>query len=782
MTMRRIPWIGRLAQRVRYAPVTTLLAAAVLGQWLVTAAAGHRPDLSAYLVITVLLVLCSRTEPRLGSWLTAGIVAAGQVVGWVVAILGARTAWAWITALGHGGAMAPGPGLIAAVAAGTAGLGVLWRRRARVSLLAYLAMMVVYSGQLSDLQYLASALVGLALGRAVLGDHRRSVEASARPNRRETRTLVTELLLATGVGPVVASLHVRPAPPMTQASELLVTSAPAPAAVRTVCAQAGHDALCHVLRANLHSPRPDAVLLSSLPVLLTLVFADGLRRGRRAAWWGAIVTQVGFAAVILGDLLAAADRGRVVSAGLLLMTPPVALAILLLATRRVFAVPAVAGTYRRTLLVGGVLFVGALAVHTAMVMVLRDDFVPQGTLSGAVLDFLARLAPTPLVARPSLVPDTATAAGLAGAIAPLFWLLLLGVLLPTFWHRVRGQSEPDDRRAARRILRAHGGGTLSYQTMWSGHRYWFTDDGSAYVAYRVVAGVALTTAGPVGPPTARPAAVAGFASYCDRQAWIPCFYSVTDEQAEQYDRMGWQRLHVADEAVLDLTGLAFTGRRWQDIRTARNRAARANLEAVWCSLRHVDPSILDQVQQMSREWLATKGLPEMGFTLGRVDEALDDDVRCLIAMDGTGRVHAMTSWLPVHLGGAIVGWTLDLMRRRRDGQPGAVEFLIATAAEQFQREGVTLLSLSGTPFTIVTEGSSHAATRLMVGAGRILEPVYGFRSLLMFKAKFQPTYRPLYLTYPDAAALPAIGNAVGRAYLPTITLRQAARMVAVALR
>jgi lysylphosphatidylglycerol synthetase-like protein (DUF2156 family) len=65
----------------------------------------------------------------------------------------------------------------------------------------------------------------------------------------------------------------------------------------------------------------------------------------------------------------------------------------------------------------------------------------------------------------------------------------------------------------------------------------------------------------------------------------------------------------------------------------------------------------------------------------------------------------------------------------------------------------------------------------MVGAGRILEPVYGFRSLLLFKAKFQPTYRPLFLTYPDPTALPAIGNAVGRAYLPTITLRQAARMI-----
>ena len=61
--------------------------------------------------------------------------------------------------------------------------------------------------------------------------------------------------------------------------------------------------------------------------------------------------------------------------------------------------------------------------------------------------------------------------------------------------------------------------------------------------------------------------------------------------------------------------------------------------------------------------------------------------------------------------------------------------------------------------------------------GHALEPVYGFRSLLAFKAKFQPEYRPLYLAYPDPAALPAIGLAIGRAYLPDLTARQSARLL-----
>jgi len=59
-----------------------------------------------------------------------------------------------------------------------------------------------------------------------------------------------------------------------------------------------------------------------------------------------------------------------------------------------------------------------------------------------------------------------------------------------------------------------------------------------------------------------------------------------------------------------------------------------------------------------------------------------------------------------------------------------------------------------------------------------MEPVYGFQSLLAFKAKFQPVYQPLYLTYPDPAALGSIATAIGRAYLPHLTSRQALRLLA----
>jgi lysylphosphatidylglycerol synthetase-like protein (DUF2156 family) len=173
----------------------------------------------------------------------------------------------------------------------------------------------------------------------------------------------------------------------------------------------------------------------------------------------------------------------------------------------------------------------------------------------------------------------------------------------------------------------------------------------------------------------------------------------------------------------------------------------------------------------------------MGFTLGGLDELDDDAVRCLVAIDGAGRLHGLTSWLPARRDGVVVGWTLDVMRRAADAAPGTVEFLIGTAALTFQDEGAEFVSLSGAPLAL-PRGSTDGGmlTRMLELAGRTMEPVYGFRSLLAFKAKFQPHYRPLWLVYPGPADLPRIARAVSRAYLPDVSPGQAARLVSALVR
>jgi lysylphosphatidylglycerol synthetase-like protein (DUF2156 family) len=241
--------------------------------------------------------------------------------------------------------------------------------------------------------------------------------------------------------------------------------------------------------------------------------------------------------------------------------------------------------------------------------------------------------------------------------------------------------------------------------------------------------------------------------------------------------MGWSLVQVAEETRLPLARLEFTGRKWQDVRTALNKAKRAGITAESHRYRHAPAAIADQIRDISQEWLAGKGLPEMGFTLGGLPELRDDDVRCLIAVDADRTVHAVTSWMPVYRDGHVAGWTLDVMRRSSGSGNGIMEFLIAAAITMFKQEGAEFISLSAAPLArLDVDREVSALERVLDRLGRTLEPVYGFRSLLAFKAKFQPVHRPLFLAYPDASALPSIGGAIAHAYLPDLTLAQAVRL------
>ena len=337
-----------------------------------------------------------------------------------------------------------------------------------------------------------------------------------------------------------------------------------------------------------------------------------------------------------------------------------------------------------------------------------------------------------------------------------------------------GDRPLDDPRA---VLRASGGGTLSWMTLWPGTDYFAGSDGESYLGYQLRSDVALVLGDPIGPPEHRAQTVREFVDACQRLGIVPALFSVGDATVDAMPA-GWQRLTVAEDTIVDLPTLELTGKRWNNIRTAINRAARENVDFRLTRLATESTAIVAQVREISEEWVGDKALPEMGFTLGGVDEALDPQVRAGIALDSDGVVLGVTSWLPVFgPGGEIRGWTLDLMRKR-DGASfkPVMEFLIAESALAFKEEGAQFVSLSGAPLARSGEVESEGIDAVIDRLAQLLEPLYGFQSLHAFKQKFNPRYETMSLAYRDGADLPRIALALTRAYLPNSSMLQIARM------
>ncbi|MFF0414758.1 bifunctional lysylphosphatidylglycerol flippase/synthetase MprF [Kitasatospora sp. NPDC004745] len=671
------------------------------------------------LVLLGAALLVGLAESRLGTRWAAAVTVAGQLGAVLLAALLLlvlrRTSWSWAVEQSHALDVGLSAGALCAGAVVSAALASPWRQRLRLGLIAYVGVWLLYVGGLVELEHALAVAGGLLATHwlRVPGAH----PTSGHLSRREWRLLAVAGLV------LIATILV------------VVRLSPSRGPLGDTAGQGG--SAWNVL----------------ISVALIALLVNGLRQGRRLSWqWTVLLCLVN---ALLGLVVAV-----------------------------VYVIGKILG--EQVTVTGAAVFVPTAVLWTAELLVLlvgREAFQARRP---------HRWLPHRSGAGRTAAGGTA-AGGSPGAGRP-----------------APAAEAPPQEQAADLLMR-RGGGNLSWMTTWPDNSYFFTrgggpsgngpprdvpswtgpaggaspgnapaggapagtdGDGEGYIAYRTHAGVAVALGDPVGAAPGRAATITGFAEMCDRAGLVPCLFSAGEETAAVTDRLGWRAAQVAEDTVIELPDLEFRGKAWQDVRTALNRARKEGVEFRLVALADQPRQIQSQVRGISEEWVGDKGLPEMGFTLGGVEEALDPRMRVGLAMDADDHIHGVTSWMPVYAEDASPrGWTLDMMRRR-DGFRPVVEFMIASSCLALREDGARFLSLSGAPLARTgTADSPTVLDRILDQLGGAMEPYYGFRSLHAFKAKFQPRYEPMYLLYRDEADLPRIGLSLLRCYLPSASVR-----------
>ncbi|MFD1713867.1 bifunctional lysylphosphatidylglycerol flippase/synthetase MprF [Amnibacterium flavum] len=740
------------------------------------------------LLLTLLAVptLVGLSERLMGHWRTLAVYGATAVLGIsggvLVQTLRGAIDGGWPMGADRAPVFDPLTPVVGTIMVASAFAEQLWRRRIRVLGVWVLVLLLLFSGQPADLYRLVAAGAGLLLG-VVLAPAERRWMRIARSSHHEARTLSAALVLSTALAPLISIVTAVPYGPVHPLSVLLGARPPESGA----CDVAVATRACVDLLALERLSSPGGVLLALLPLGLLALTVFGLLRGRRAAVWIAVAVSVWFSflAVLYNVVLVAVPDGGQLAAGsngfslidtLLIVFVPLVLAVLLVTQLKHFPVRS---SHRSRVLfrivVGGA-FVLTGAIYLTVGVVSSDQFEPPVTFVALLLDLPERYMPPGFLSLRLLefVPDGALAEIGYAWVGPVFWTAVL-VASAFVMASTSSQVRATDRERVRALLERGSTGSLSHMATWQGHEYWFTADGSAAVAYRVVSGVAITTGGPIGSVESRWQAVRDFSDFCDENGWTPAFYSVDDELLPVFGELGWTSTEVGDDAIIRPANFTLAGGRWKDVRTSMNRAAKLGVTAEWTTWAELSLATRSQIEAISEEWVAGRNLPEMGFTLGGVDELADPEVRLMLAVTETGAVLAATSWMPTFRDGVLVGWTLDFMRRRPSSMNGVIEFLIAATVLRAQHIGLDFVSLSAAPLSRAgSPGDDSGLAQQVLGyVGRRLESLYGFRSLLAFKLKFGPEFRPISVAYQDPMELPAIGMALARAYLPAMTMPQA---------
>jgi phosphatidylglycerol lysyltransferase len=782
------------------------------GQWWSTATTLFlTPNPAAlFVAAAVLLGVLGLAETTLGTWRTVGIFLATQI-GAVVLMtalvgIGGLAHVEWLAGMREATLLGPYAASAGALMAASRSISLLWRRRVRAVTLASAVMLSLYVGHAQNLFILLGAVVGLIVGMAVLPV--RNTEFVARSTSREIRTNLAIVVAVFAVGPLIAELAHVPVGPLAVMRNLIVNPVPTLNQLQNSCTvfEPGCQGMVH----SMGLLGPGGHLLALAPMLLLLACAEGLRRGNRLALWVAVYLHlvIGvmsgiYLQVFAGFGLPLRRGHRVISVSgsvwelLPVVLVPFLIALLLLVYRRHFHIDPDPQVRRRAFVLLPSLLGGFVVLYSVAWFAEGNVDGPHGWVG--LLASLPRVLlpyPFPFSYAAGVYPHGFISTFLFSIGGPVFWLASVLSVLGLFVSRrvLRGSAGADRARASELVRR--GGDSLSWMTLWPNNSYWFNAAGTVAIAYQSHFGVAVTVGGPVGDPADYDSALLGFLDYCAVQSLTPCLYSVTGEQWEVVHGLGFRRAAVASETLLDVQSMEFKGKDWQNVRTALNKAAKLNISAMWCRYSELPTGLRTQIHEISEEWVSERALPEMGFTLGGVAEIKDDAVMLCLAVDDTGRIHGLTSWLPVFSNGEVVSWTLDFMRRNTDAFNGVMEFLIAQAVLHF-KDQVPVISLSGTPLSITPDASEDgqeggdgqeppsplevledtSMERILALLGRTLEPVYGFASLANFKSRFKPRHRTLYMMYQDPLSLPAIGRAVGEAYMPNVSVRQLARLL-----
>ncbi|MCK6082925.1 MULTISPECIES: bifunctional lysylphosphatidylglycerol flippase/synthetase MprF [Corynebacterium] len=636
----------------------------------------------------------------------------------------------------------------------------LWRRRLRVSLIVLTATFVLYSGTMSDVLGIVAAMLSITAGQLLFKPE------SAPPSIRERRVLLAVGIACVAIGPAFVALDPMAEGPFSQITQLLWAPHLSALEATQVCADSLTSTSCTAAVDLARAQGIGALVANIMPFIIQLVVCFGLMRGRVLAWWMAVITQVLAIALLTYQLWDDSRLSYLLSNLVLVILPWLLALFMLLINYSLFRIRENRAFFTRTIVFA--ILASSLGAGLWILTASLHNTVPPANLADILAETPLRFVPAvvALILPHHVAPATMFSWFIYLWVGNAFWILL-AVRLYLGFSRPVDPAQESDRDAARHLLESGTGDHLSFMTLWKSNRYFF--HGDSYVAYRVSNGIALTLGAPVGRDIS-----AEFERFASEQGWAVAWYSVNAQFADAHPQL--KRLQVAEEAVLNCESVEFKGKKFQNVRTARNKAEKEGVSTRWTTWEELDIASIARISALSEDWVSDKALPEMGFTLGGLEEMTVTGTRLLLAESADGTLHGVTSWMPVYENGAIAGYVLDVMRRNEHGFKGVIELLISEAMLIAQSEGLAWISLSGAPLA----GQPDEPNWLDVALNRIgeeVEPLYGFRTLAASKRKFQPEEHPWYLCYHDELKLPSIALATMHAYLPDMKTKDAVSAV-----
>ncbi len=343
-----------------------------------------------------------------------------------------------------------------------------------------------------------------------------------------------------------------------------------------------------------------------------------------------------------------------------------------------------------------------------------------------------------------------------------FGILLIGLALTVVYLWFRAWGEPgehtaDEHERARGLVAAHGEDSLSFFSLRRDKRFHFSEDGRAFLAYRVVAGCALVSGDPIGEPSSIARLFDEFRTHAHARGWRLVVLHAGPEHLDVYRARGMKAVPIGDEAVLPIDRFSLDGRPIRKVRQSVTRLDREGYRALVLRADELTDEQRAEVNHVSAEWLGR--WCDRGFSMAMDDLHGQPDARFVLGVDAEGRVGGFLHMVPFRH-----GYSLSSMRRLSYTPNGLMEFLICSAAAWGREAGVRELSLNFSVFADVLRADSDSSVLLRATRWWVLrlDGLFQLERLFSFNRKFFPEWRTRYICFERAVDVPVLSLATLR--------------------
>lgn len=482
--------------------------------------------------------------------------------------------------------------------------------------------------------------------------------------------------------------------------------------------------------------------------LLLILLSVNLLRRKRMAWLVAFVISLGSIALQLARVgsehikwIADLDLSAAIPAYSL--APSAVSLILLWLTRNHFTV----ASERITLKEGVLKFVACLLVAViygtiGFWLLDQRDFGIDFTLKQSVKRTLNELT---MSGNEDLKPHTRIGEWFLDSLH--FSGCLLAVLaVYSLFRPVRYSLEtlPHERILTKTLLENNGNNSLDFFKLLPDKSYFFSHSGNAVIAYKTTMNVAISLGDTVGPKEELLDTTRGWIEFCHNNGWSVAFLQTAPDLLDIYKKLGLAVVKVGEDAVVDLNQFC-----QKTVLKKSFKSVLKKYEKEGYSLKRFAPphsaDLIDEIEEVSHEWLSLPGRRERGFSLGKFDrhEIQDHVLFAVCAKDS--RIIAFVDQITDYRKGEA---TIDMMRHRVEVPGGTMDFLFAKLLPTLKEEGYAQFSLGLAALSGVGETpDASMEERAMHQIYEHMNRFFSYKGLRQYKSKFEPTWEERFLVY-----------------------------------